>query len=175
VQEIQRRRLIAAAVQAVQEVGYARLTVAQIISRARISRNTFYELFTNREDCLLAAVEQGLSRARLLAREAYERESGWSEGIRAALASLLVLMEEEPELARLCVVEVPVLGDRLWERRAGLLNELAAFIDRGRAVADASTEPPELAGEIVVGGSWRCFTSACGQQAMSRSRICSAP
>jgi AcrR family transcriptional regulator len=39
--EIQRRRMLAAAVDVVEEVGYERLTVARIIARARVSRKTF--------------------------------------------------------------------------------------------------------------------------------------
>jgi AcrR family transcriptional regulator len=55
VTEIQRSRMLAAAVEAIEEVGYARMTVAQVISRARVSRKTFYDVFTDREDCFLAA------------------------------------------------------------------------------------------------------------------------
>src|SRR6202050_1194157 len=86
VTEIQRSRMLAAAVDAVEEVGYARMTVAQVISRARVSRKTFYDVFADREDCFLAAFEQALSQASLIAREAYERESVWREGVRSALA-----------------------------------------------------------------------------------------
>ena len=65
VTQIQRSRMLAAAVEAVEDVGYARMTVAQVISRARVSRKTFYDVFTDREDCFLAAFEQALSQARL--------------------------------------------------------------------------------------------------------------
>src|ERR1700688_397971 len=79
VTEIQRGRMLASAVDAVDEVGYARMTVAQVITRARVSRKTFYDVFADREDCFLAAFEQALSQATLIAREAYERESVWRE------------------------------------------------------------------------------------------------
>ena len=58
VAEIQRSRLLAAAVGAIEEFGYAHATVAQITSRARISRRTFDELFDNREECLIALIEE---------------------------------------------------------------------------------------------------------------------
>src|SRR5664279_270132 len=96
VAEIQRGRMLAAAVDAVQDVGYAQMTVAQVIGRARVSRKTFYDIFADREDCFLAAFEQTLSQARLIAQEAYEGESGWRDGIRAALARVLMFMDEEP-------------------------------------------------------------------------------
>jgi AcrR family transcriptional regulator len=72
--------MLVATVEAVEEVGYARMTVAHVIGRARVSRKTFYEIFADREDCFLAALDQALSQARLLASEAYQHESGWRQG-----------------------------------------------------------------------------------------------
>jgi len=151
VTQIQRSRMLAAAVEAVEDVGYARMTVAQVIGRARVSRKTFYDVFTDREDCFLAAFEQALSQARLIAQEAYDRESSWRDGIRAALARLLMFMDEEPGLARLCVVEALGAGERVLERRAKVLDELAVLIDQGRMVANGTREPPEVTAEGVVG------------------------
>jgi len=150
--EIQRGRMLAAAVEAVQAVGYARMTVAQVIGRARVSRKTFYDVFADREDCFLAAFEQAVSEATLLAREAYEREPGWREGVRSALARLLMFMDEEPGLAKLCVVEALAAGEKVLERRAAVLDELAQVLDRGRFLTSTSREPPALTAEGVVGG-----------------------
>jgi AcrR family transcriptional regulator len=148
---IQRGRVISAAVDAVEEVGYARLTVGQVIRRARVSRKTFYDLFTDREDCFLAAFERALGEGREVASEAFERESGWLDGIRSGLASLLALMEREPGLARLFVVEAPAAGDLVLVRRAGVLAELTKLIDHGRSLAPATSQPPRLVAEGVVG------------------------
>jgi|SRR5271154_547070 len=151
VTEIQRSRMLAAAVEAVDEVGYARMTVAQVITRARVSRKTFYDVFADREDCFLAAFDQALAQARVLVKEAHDHESGWREGIRAGLARLLMFMDEEPALAKLCVVEALGAGERVLERRARLLDELAATIDQGRFVMNATRNPPEVTAEGVVG------------------------
>jgi AcrR family transcriptional regulator len=151
VTEIQRSRMLAAAVEAVEEVGYARMTVAQVIGRARVSRKTFYDVFSDREDCFLAAFDQALGQAKTLASEAYEGESNWRDGVRSALAGLLVFMDEEPGLAKLCVVEALGAGERVLERRAQTLEELATVIDQGRSVTNATREPPEVTAEGVVG------------------------
>jgi len=151
VTQIQRSRMLAAAVEAVEDVGYARMTVAQVIGRARVSRKTFYDVFADREDCFLAAFEQALSQARMIAQEAYEHEASWREGVRAALARLLMLMDEEPALAKLCVVEALGAGERVLEQRARVLDEVAEVIDRGRTVANATREPPEVTAEGVAG------------------------
>jgi len=151
VTQIQRSRMLAAAVEAVEDVGYARMTVAQVIGRARVSRKTFYDVFTDREDCFLAAFEQAMGQAHLIAKEAYESESTWRDGIRAALARLLMFMDEEPGLAKLCIVEALGAGERVLDRRAKVLDELAEVIDRGRSITNATREPPEVTAEGVVG------------------------
>ena len=151
VTEIQRSRMLMAAVQAVEEVGYARMTVAQVIGRAKVSRKTFYDVFVDREDCFLAAFDQAIAQARAVVVEAYTLESGWREGMRAGLVRLLMLMDEEPGLARLCVVEALGAGPRVLENRAKVLDELAEIVDRGRSVGSAAREPPEVTAEGVVG------------------------
>ena len=47
------------------------MTVAQVISRARVSRKTFYDVFADREDCFLAAFDQASEQGSELLREAY--------------------------------------------------------------------------------------------------------
>src|SRR5438874_4109885 len=53
----QRTRLLLAVVEVVAERGYAGATVGDVLRRARISRQTFYENFSNKEDCFLAAFD----------------------------------------------------------------------------------------------------------------------
>jgi AcrR family transcriptional regulator/DNA-binding MarR family transcriptional regulator len=143
--------MLAAAVEVVEEMGYAQMTVAQVIGRAKVSRKTFYDVFADREDCFLAAFEQAVAQARVPVSEAYERETGWRDGIRSALARLLIFMDDEPGLAKLCVVESLGAGARVLEHRAQVLEELAEVVDRGRSVTNATREPPEVTAEGIIG------------------------
>jgi len=162
---IQRTRMLAATVQAIEEAGYARLTVAQVISRAKVSRKTFYDIFADREDCFLAAFEQVLSQARVIALQAYERESSWREGVRSALAQLLMFMDAEPGLAKLCVVESLAAGERVLQCRAEAFDELVGVIETGRSLPSGAREPSALTAEGVLGG---VFTGVCSREARSR-------
>ncbi len=156
VSEIQRSRMLSAAAKAVEEVGYARLTVAQVIARARVSRKTFYDLFEDREDCFLAVFDQAVDQLSALVGEAYERESSWREGVRAGLLAMLRFMDEEPGLARICVVEALGAGPRVLKRRTQVLAQLKDVIDKGRTsagarVARATEESPDVTAEGVIG------------------------
>ena len=95
--------------------------------------------------------EQALGQARSIAQDAYERESSWRDGIRSALARLLMFMDEEPGLAKLCIVEALGAGERVLDCRAKVLDELAEIVDRGRAATSATREPPDVTAEGVVG------------------------
>lgn len=161
VTEIQRGRMLAATVEAVEEVGYARLTVAQVIGRAKVSRKTFYDVFLDREDCFLAALNEAIARIETLAVEAYEGESSWREGARAGLTAILAFMQAEPGLARLCVVEALAAGPRVLARRGEVLKQLERVVDRGRKGAGtksssaksarSASEPADITAEGVVG------------------------
>lgn len=165
VTEIQRSRMLAAALAAVEEVGYGRMTVAQVISRAKVSRKTFYDVFVDREDCFLAALEQAVGQAARLVKGAYDAESSWRDGVRGGLAELLMFFDEEPALARLCLVEALGAGPRVLERRAELLEEVAAVVDRGRFATSAVREPPEVVAEGVVGAVFAVLHTRALEQA----------
>src|SRR3954452_20760470 len=61
VAESQRERLLVAMADAVADKGYANVAVADVIERAGVSRRSFYEHFTNKEDAFLAAYDGGVA------------------------------------------------------------------------------------------------------------------
>src|SRR3984957_8189647 len=152
--EIQRSRLLAAAIRAVDEIGYADTTIAQITGRARVSRRTFYELFDNREDCLAAALDDV---ADLLAGElAAVNLAGlpWRERVRAGLWVILRFLDREPVLARVCVVHAIAGGPVILARREAVRARLVAIVDEGRSQeGDCATDCTELTAEGLVGAA----------------------
>ncbi len=152
VTEIQRVRILTAMAEVAAERGAGAASVAHIVSRAGVSRRTFYDLFEDREDCFLAAFDEALAQAAITVLPAYQGQTRWRERIRAALLALLVFFEEQPALARLCVVEALAAGPRALERRGEVVELLVRVVDEGRAERPARVlEPPPLAGEGAVG------------------------
>jgi AcrR family transcriptional regulator len=149
---IQRSRMLAATAACVEELGYARTTVGRIITRARVSRKTFYDIFADREDCFCALFEQTVDQARTRACSSYAGEDDRRDGIRSALIELLTLIDREPGLARLCLVDALGAGERVLERRAEVIRELARMIDGAQRKGGAGRVPPELTAEGIVGG-----------------------
>jgi AcrR family transcriptional regulator len=152
VTEIQRVRILMAMAEVAAERGAGQASVAHIVSRAGVSRRTFYDLFEDREDCFLATFDEVVARASLPVLVAYRAESKWRERIRAGLLALLVFFDEEPALARFCVVEALAAGPRALERRGELVDQLVSVVDEGRGERPARTpEAPPLAAEGAVG------------------------
>jgi AcrR family transcriptional regulator/DNA-binding MarR family transcriptional regulator len=151
VSEIQRARMLGAAIEAIEQNGYERLTVAEVIGRAKVSRKTFYDLFEDREDCFLAVFETTLAQLGARIVPAYREAAGWRGGMRGGLAALLAFVEDEPELARLCIVDALAGGPRVLAVRARALAELRRVIDLGRGEAAAKGAPPSVTAEGVVG------------------------
>jgi AcrR family transcriptional regulator len=151
--EIQRSRLLAAAIRAVDELGYAETTVAQITGRARISRRTFYELFENREDCLAAVLGDiaGLLERELAAKDL--AQLAWRERVRMGLWTILCFFDREPILARVCVVHAPGGGPAVLASREVALARLVSAVDEGRSQGACATDCTVLTAEGVVGAA----------------------
>jgi AcrR family transcriptional regulator/DNA-binding MarR family transcriptional regulator len=152
VSEIQRARILAAMVDVVAERGAANVTVARVVARSGVSRRTFYELFSDREDCFLATFDQAIQRIALVVVPAYEQPSKWRERIRASLTALLEVLDDDPGMGRLVIVEVLGAGPRALERRRRVLAQVITAVDEGRREAKRSDGPPPLTAEGVLGG-----------------------
>ena len=94
VEEIQRSRLLAAAAVVIDEVGYEQASVQRITDRARVSRRTFYELFGNREECLVALLDEAAERVERELEAAGLGGLAWRERVRGGLWVILSFLDE---------------------------------------------------------------------------------
>ncbi|MGA8364016.1 MAG: TetR/AcrR family transcriptional regulator [Solirubrobacteraceae bacterium] len=153
VAEMQRARLLAAAVATFAELGYSRASVAHITARARVSRRTFYDLFENREDCLLAVLRDAVEQVEGEIAAANLTGSAWPERVRGGLLVILSFFEREPTLARVCVVQALQGGPRVLAWREEMLARLAGILDQGRA-GSRSRGCTDLTAEGLVGAAF---------------------
>ncbi|HEY2140699.1 MAG TPA: TetR/AcrR family transcriptional regulator [Solirubrobacteraceae bacterium] len=150
---MQHARLLGAAVAAVDELGWQRVTVAHIATRARVSRRTFYDLFDNRDECLLAVLEDTVGRIeRELARTVRDGAS-WVERVRIGLWTMLGFFDRERALARVFVVQSARGGQRVLEAREESMARLAAAIAEGNGEGSRARGVPPLVAEGLVGAA----------------------
>ncbi len=153
VDEIQRSRLLVASAAVIDELGYEQTSVARITARARVSRRTFYELFGNREACLVALLDDVVERVERELEAAGLEGLAWRERVRGGLWTILSFLDGEPVLARICVVQALHGGPGVLERREEILACLAAILDGGRREGSRGEECTLVTAEGLVGGA----------------------
>lgn len=155
------------------EKTYTATTIADIVSRASISRTTFYKRFDGKRGCFDAALDWGIDELRAVAAASHSRSDPPPEAVRKAAAATLGAMAANPALAQLLVgeavaVEPAAIGryrkllilalERLWEeageRRRGRTDPRLAFgqaqvLIYDRITAGEAESLPELLPEVV--------------------------
>jgi AcrR family transcriptional regulator len=145
----QRGRLLEAMADVVAEKGYGPATVADVITRAGVSRKTFYEHFADKEECFLAAYDAGVD----LLLAALERSGGGAADpvaeVRTRTRAYLETLAAEPAFARTFLIEVTGAGPRALERRERVHERFAAMVQEQVAAArerfpEIPEQPPEI-------------------------------
>ncbi|OLT27844.1 TetR family transcriptional regulator [Actinomadura sp. CNU-125] len=127
VARIQRERLCRAMAEVMSEKGYAATAVEDVLKRAGVSRQTFYRIFTSKQDCFLASFETACAASldRML-------EPGGDgdplERCEAALSQYLRTVAAELPFARLFLVEAYAAGPEAIRRRARRETEMTAAL-----------------------------------------------
>jgi AcrR family transcriptional regulator len=128
----QRERLIAGIAEAVAENGYSGTTIAHITRAAAVSRRTFYEHFSSKDECFVAAYDAVMSELRERVTAAFEESDDWPQAIRAGIDAMLGFLAAEPNLARLCMVEALVAGPAVVERYDAAIQSFVPYFQEGR-------------------------------------------
>jgi len=138
----QRERMLAAVLAAVGTKGYGSTTIRDITHAARVSRDTFYEQFANKEECFLAAYD-GIVRELLNQMVAVgTSEPSYVENMRNGVRAYLKFWSERPDAARACTLEVKTAAT---EAQSHGERTLRSFERLYRALAaQAREERPEL-------------------------------
>lgn len=150
----QRARMLRALAETMSEKGYVATSVADVLRAAGVSRETFYEQFSSKEDCFMHAYEAaveiliaGLSRApELDAIEQFEN----------ALGRYLRALAGEPAFARLFLLEVYAAGPNALERRARAQHR---FVELVCEAFDARTVEQRFAAEALVAATSSMVTA----------------
>jgi len=154
IRAIQRERLIVAMLNAAAELGYLETNVQDVIDRAGVSRPTFYEHFSNKEDCFLAAFDTSAERLRRKV-DAAVRKGGdvWRDRVRFGLEALLRFASREPDTARTMVVEARAASAAAVKRRVELMDEFAHCLQtQARELLPEGTAENAMTASGIVGG-----------------------
>ncbi|HEY8466766.1 MAG TPA: helix-turn-helix domain-containing protein [Solirubrobacterales bacterium] len=141
VAESQRQRLFDAIAHLSSEHGYNGFSIADVVRRAGVSRATFYELFRNKEECFVGAIELQLRRLMNAVAPAFREADEWPDRVENAIAALLDFIVEEPEYARMSMLEAYAAGPAAYDRYSTGWRLFIAMMDEGRNYARFALPP----------------------------------
>jgi AcrR family transcriptional regulator len=131
-----RERLLAAMAASIEQKGYRETFVGDVVRIARTSRRSFYENFSDREDCFLALFDWTVDGVMAQVAAAVRAESPWEEQVDSALAAWLDSLAARPKLWTSFTRELPAAGQEGAARQhAGVLRFaelLVALVEAGR-------------------------------------------
>jgi AcrR family transcriptional regulator len=152
VHEVQRGRLLDALAEVIAEEGYLDTTVHKILKRAGISRRTFYEIFTDKEDCFLVAYQEAADHVIVLVQRACRLGGTPEIRIENGLRAMFEFVEREPQVARMCIVEAMAAGEKARVRRAKTMERLTGLVAEALEPRCDSHEESLLRARVLTGG-----------------------
>ena len=123
--------------------GYVNVTVADVVALAGVSRTTFYEHFSDKEQCFLAAYAEGCQALiegigdSVRASHALD----WHERVRTGLNRYLDLLANNPNLARALLLDILGAGPNGVDLRRKVFS---SFVDLFRPNPNG-TRPADIA------------------------------
>ena len=126
--EAQRRRILLAVAEAMAADGYTATSVADVIGRAGVSRETFYQQFSSKDDCFLTLYRAVSMNALKTLRDSVSADKPWQQQLEQALQAYLTHMAASPDLLRTLFIEIHHLGAAGERARRDVMAALASFM-----------------------------------------------
>jgi AcrR family transcriptional regulator len=154
----QRERLLTGVVAVANREGYGRVNVSAVIRQAGVSRPTFYEYFTDKDDCFLAALHDIQRR---LMDDLHRTVSGHPTecAMQAAIRTLVEFASTRPAMARFLMSESLAGGARALDVRDDGIAEIERIIESSYTQLAPTASRADVSPRAVIGGVYRLLGS----------------
>ncbi len=149
--------------------GYVGASVSAVIAHAGTSRPTFYEYFTDRDDCFRASIEDVAGRLLETVCEALEALPP-QRAMAGAVEALIDFACEDPGAARFLMGEAMAGGAGALDARDRAIAQIAAAVEGSQRRTRAEQATPDLAVCVALGSVFRVLAARLrrGEAAISR-------
>jgi AcrR family transcriptional regulator len=160
---------MAAFVRAAADVGIETVTPVQVTAIAGLPDHSFYRYFDDEAACLLATYEEASAWIGAALRDAIAAGEDWASSVALAVAAALALAATDPDLTRLCAIELRRLDCAAGDRLRSDLGLLAVFLRCGRdRCPDRDRLPASFENSTLGGTLWLLgFQAARGAGAVT--------
>ncbi len=168
--EARRKLILDAATRLFGNSGYHAATVPMIVAEAHSSVGSFYAHFRNKEGVFAAVLATLGEKVSELIRQASVSQSDSLLGIRCAVESVFLYLAQNPQEARILIVESSGLTLRLEEVRRGLIRQHARLVSQmlESLPASFSMERPAIVARCLVGSVFESLYSWLEQNPVNR-------
>ncbi len=165
----QRERLLRGMVDVANRGGYAAANVSAVIQRAGVSRPTFYEYFSDRDDCFLASIADIQQQLTATVAKAVEEHPA-EQALSAATTALVAFASAERARARFLMSESMAGGPAALDARDQGIAEIAQILAEAHGRVPAEVASPDLESRVLIGGIYRIIATRLrrGEPAISR-------
>ena len=126
--------------------------MTEIVAAASVSSRAFYENFGSKEECFLAAFDAVIAHLHGLISEAAAPEPDWAHKVIAALRASLGFFAEEPDLARICIIEPVAATPTIIAHFRQAVEFAVPYLEAGRAERADNDSLPESTEDSLLGG-----------------------
>jgi AcrR family transcriptional regulator len=150
----QRSRLLQAVVEIVARDGYAHAKIGDVAGRAGVSRPTFYELFADKEACLLSA-QRELAERMCNDVGAAVAQGDASRAAQSALSALVTFVDDDPLAFDFLMHEAMLAGPRALAERDRLMRGLEHLVELSWEQAPADLPLVDMSPKVLLEGAVR--------------------
>jgi AcrR family transcriptional regulator len=147
-----RERILEAMIATVAYRGYERTTIERVLQAAAAPGAVFDEHFTDKEECFCVALDGVLAGIETRVVACVGDDTPWPRRVRNALQALLLALSEDPDGARVLLVECLSAGAAAERRHRALLQSFPPLLEEGRFHAADAERLPDGTAEALVGG-----------------------
>ena len=148
-QQERRRLLLEAAVELFGTRGYGQTSIELLCQTAGVGTNSFYEIFTSKEDAFVALYDGLTGTLRDAVTAAYLDHRGDEDPIRPLVSAFVHGAVDDPRVAQVAFIESAGVSPTVEEHRRRTRNE---FVDGLRAIGTDLREAASGAGERQIVG-----------------------
>jgi AcrR family transcriptional regulator len=150
VQQNQRLRIMFATARIAAERGYGATTINEIVKRAHLDVRTFYSLFSEKQEALMAAHELGFQELMSVTAFSFFAGASWPERSWEAVRALTQFLEANPTLATVGFVEIYAAGSGAAQRVEDRHLAFTVFLQEGLQYTTGPYIPSRLALDGIV-------------------------
>lgn len=129
--------------------GYTNTTVAELVAAAGVSREVFYEHFTDRRHAFLEALDFPTQPILDACAAAYFSGDGWPDRVWRGLDTLITLIVSNPAISHLRLIECYAAGPAAVRRAEDITRAFTVFLEEGYRFRAQAERLPRLCSESI--------------------------